>query len=304
MNKRSYILLLLLCAALGGCIGEDNGDCAARYGVELQFRNMEPTRSGDDFLDRVGSVRAVFYDAAGNYLLDRAVSRNDLHRFQGLRLSLPQGEYTAVCWGNASGANTRINYTKHLDASDEALYHPDYTTARAIPTNDPLYYGRVSFTVQPQTESHTVYFKPAHVKLRIEVRGIQYMNPPPADIDKLSIRITNLYPAYTNGMIPSGRVSTYYPKIITDAVFQEAGAWCNILRFDGDDNPIAIEVAPDAAAAAVHTEPLAAFMTTHGLTIRDGHELAISIVITFRPVGGVHVTIGPWTGQPTLPGGM
>jgi hypothetical protein bacD2_03232 len=287
-----------------GCIAEDTDDCILGYEIELHFRDLDVTRGSDYFLDHVGSVQVGVWDQAGTFLFSRSVNKNSLQQFQGIRLDLFEGDYTAVCWGNATGANSYIDYSKGLDTGSDVLYHPNYPTGKPIPTNDSLYYGRLDFTVQGLAASHTVYFKPAHVKLRIEVRGLQHIDPPLANINDLSIRVTDLCPAYTNTMAACGTISTYYPRVKVDAVFSEATAYCDILRFDGDTNPITIQVAANSLSAPLHTESLADFMTTHGLTIADGHELAVNMIVSFSQGGGVKVTISPWVGQPTIPGGM
>lgn len=304
--KRSYLLFFLLGFVLTSCVGENYDSCVPRYDVDLNFRYLDVPGTTDIFPNHVGRVNVgVFDDATGRFVLARTVNKSDLDKFQGARLSLTEGQYTAVCWGNISEAHSYIDNSCDLGSSSEVIYNPNYKTSDPIPSNDSLYYGKTKFSVSPAAPtSRTVDFKPAHVKLRVDVRGLQHINPPLADINDFSVRVTDLHPAYDHDMVTCGTMSTYYPKVEVDNVFQEASALCNILRFDGLTNTIEIQVAADDSSAPIYTIPLNTHMTNYGITIVDGQELAIGILITFRPGDLVTVTVSPWEGKPTQPGDL
>jgi hypothetical protein len=124
------------------------------------------------FLDRTDRVNVGIYNEEEELVKNIQIERESLIVNQGVTLHDLRAEctYTAVCWGNAFD-QTHINW----DARQ--VHHPDlHDDATAVETNDPLTYGRLTFTVHQGINADTVHFEPAVINFEISAMGLQNNN--------------------------------------------------------------------------------------------------------------------------------
>ncbi|MDU1891387.1 MAG: FimB/Mfa2 family fimbrial subunit [Dysgonomonas sp.] len=288
-------LSIIILLALSGCIGDNMDDCPPVNNVILYFEYP-------NFPERINRVNVGIFNKNGLHVMDHQVEKTDLDILQGIQLTLNNGEYTAVCWGNAFD-DTRITcFNPNSSMHDGELSHPNYGTSVRIPTHDSITFGRLNFFIKSKDKvSHTVNMKPAHIKIHVYVKGLAILNTNPAPADYPAIRINNLDPAYDFEMINCGTSSSYHPEVEVDNTLKLAIAKCNTLRFE-DDNPITVDVLTNSASNNIlHTVNLKKFMEDNNINVVDGEELTIPILITFGN-GTVTVTLLSWEGIGVTPG--
>ncbi|MDR0893219.1 MAG: FimB/Mfa2 family fimbrial subunit [Mediterranea sp.] len=163
LHKAIFSWVLFSIVLLSSCIDESLDGC---YG-EVTLRFDYPYNPGVGFSDRVSRVNIGIYGAAGEQVGTMQIEKNSLNAFQGFKTRLPEGEYTAICWGNAY-ANT------YIDQTGKQVRHPDLLNPDAqIATDDSLAYGRVDFEVVYGDDNEaTVHFEPAVIYLEIAVVGV------------------------------------------------------------------------------------------------------------------------------------
>jgi hypothetical protein len=294
-----------------GCeIGEDLSNCPPDQNTVLVFSYLNvpnPDPDDDDsvsFPDNIGQVTTGIFDSEGNFVLEKIMKTP-----QDVTLALPPGTYTAVCWGNAFHDTKIDGFAEGCNMGQGRVYHPNYNGAltyapgNAIPTNDSLYYGKVTFTkVQYQDLRVPVLFKPAHIKLKVTVLELPNTKAETLPQDYPVIRIGNLKAAYDFDMKILGDFVDYYPQVVVDTKNKTASARCDVLRF-GNDNPVTIDVIDNAGDdTALYSLDLEKFIKDNNIAIVDGEEARISIQISFVDVNDITVTLVGWESAPVTPG--
>ena len=289
---KAFPILILL--VLSGCIGDNLDDCPPVDNVILYFEYP-------NFPEKIHRVNVGIFDKNGFHILDQQVEKTDLDILQGIQLTLRNGEYTAICWSNGFD-DTRIKgMAPDSYMNDGELFHPNHGTTSKIPTLDSIHFGRLNFFIKSKDKvSHTVNLKPAHIKIHVFVEGLPILatNPVPADFP--AIRINNLNPVSNFEMNTYGTPVSFHPIVTVDNTEKMAIAKTNTFRFE-DDNPITVDVLERSNSSNIlHTVNLKKFMEDNAITVIDGEELTIPILITFGN-GTVTVQLMDWRGVPVDP---
>ncbi|MBF0647874.1 FimB/Mfa2 family fimbrial subunit [Dysgonomonas sp. GY75] len=296
MKQLKTLILLVASVFFTGCIGEDLSDCLPDQNLTLAFTSL-------NFSDKISRVTVAIYDQNGKLAETVQVEKADLDAFQGVRLYLPAGDYTAVCWANAFD-NTQINgLSMGAGLNEQEVAHPGYFNSARIPTNDALYYGIHTFTVkQDAASSETVAFTPAYIRFVIQIKGLASTAKSEPSSGYPYIRVNNLVPAYDYNMVTHGSPTTYYPPLTVDTGNKLAQALCNVLRF-GAVNPVTIDVLDNSTDNTVlHTVNLQQFIEDNNIVIADGKEVTIPVLISFEGNTVIVTPIDNWGNIPVSPG--
>ncbi|GAB6122719.1 FimB/Mfa2 family fimbrial subunit [Dysgonomonas termitidis] len=294
MKLLKALPVLILLTFFSGCIGDNMDDCPPLNNVILHFNYSS-------FPDHINRVNVGIFDKDGVHVLNQQVDKDDLNTFQGTYLTLNTGEYTAICWGNAFD-DTRITcFDPNSSMHDGEVSHPNYGTSLQIPTHDSLYYGKHNFTVKSRNKvEHTVHFKPSHIKIHVYVKGLASLATNLLPSNYPVIRINNLNPACNFEMQTTGMSTTYHPTVKIDNTEKTAVARCNTLRFE-NDNPITIELLDNAIGNNILcTVGLRKFMEDNSITVQEGEELTIPILIQFKN-GNITIELLKWEEVPVEP---
>lgn len=292
--KTLILLVLIAIIFLPGCIDDDRSGCPVDNNLALTFSYL-------NFAEHIGRVTVAVYDSEDHLAECLQVEKSSLDIFQGIRLNLPSGSYTAVCWGNAFN-NTQIDgLAQGDDLSFQRTANPGYFSSTLITTNDSLYYGMHRFTVNPGTTTNqTITFTPAYIRLIIQIKGLTSTAVDAPTAGYPYIKVNNLAPAYDYTMVTQGDLTTYYPATIVDSSNKLAQTSCNVLRF-GKENSITIDVVENQSTNTVlHRLDLQSFIIANNIEITNGKEVVIPILISFE--AGVTVTkIDGWGDTPVEP---
>lgn len=291
------LLLIALLSSVNSCINDDKDACSPRefdnYYLAFDYYRI--------FSQHINNVNINIYDSLGVCINNQNVNKSDLTKSQGVNLSLNEGKYTVVCWGNAFDNTDIINSTPGNSFAAAYLTHPNLNGSLPIPTNDSLYYSKTQIHISNTSvrQTGTAVFKPAHVKLFIKIVGLL----DDEGKTKSFVRINNLKPVYDFDMNTKGNLVSYYPGIKNiKPQNNEYFVHCDVLRFP-DINPITIDVVENPTTNNIlSSKSLQALMSSAGINIIDGQEAIITITFHFDTEEViVEVGVTPWGENPTDP---
>lgn len=163
--KKAIILYILLLVTVTGCIKENLDDCE----TTLYFSYLGDGTK-EIFPQKIEKVDMYIYNQNNVFVQKTVLNRKELNRQRGTTLNLPSGQYHIICWGNSLN-DTRINEGSSLQ--NNLVGAPHYFTKELISTNDSLYFGEREITIVNESyKVDTVYFSSAHIKMQIELEGL------------------------------------------------------------------------------------------------------------------------------------
>ncbi|MCC8186734.1 MAG: FimB/Mfa2 family fimbrial subunit [Bacteroides sp.] len=282
--------IIFLCFALSflltACIREDLSDCPLPWNVDLSFLYYGDGEE-DIFPRKVERVTVYVMDHSYSSIRRYEVGKNELNNRQGIQLQLPQGEYHAVCWGNAWRAGEEFHSREIQELTDYLLVHGE--DGKEITTMDSLYYGRASFRVDAKgTVTETITFASAHIDMEIHLRGWKHLSPDETKIPQ--VEIIGLPIRYDFSMDLSGEPGVVVPALEKDGKDILSG-YFSLLRFP-DENPIEIHIR-QKEGEIFYTLSLQSFMETHQIRVEGIHEITIPVYFSFGS-HGVEVGVDPW----------
>ena len=270
-----------------GCIREDNmEDCdTCLYFSYLGDFNKEI------FPEKIKKVNLYVYNETGILVETILLDREDLSRTQGTMLNLPAGNYHLVCWGNAN-QDTQIN--DHSAVRSAIVAAPHYFTKEIISTNDSLYIGNKDLVVTGNgQECDTVYFTSSHIKMKIELVGLDNSTDSPIDI-----QIGNLSPTVDFANNFSTENVTYYPGAKLNTTTGSFESDFNVLRYN-DDNDVYINLVNKETGQVIYTLNLKDFMTENQVSVDGINEAFVGVRFRFN---GLSVIVKPWDEENIIPG--
>ncbi len=285
------MLYILLLVTVTGCIKENLDDCE----TTLYFSYL-----GDEtkeiFPQKIEKVDMYIYNQ-NNVCIQKAVlNRKELGRQRGTTLNLPSGQYHVVCWGNSLN-DTKINEGSSL--KNNIVGAPHYFTKELITTNDSLYFGEREITITNEGyRTDTVHFSSAHIKMRIELEGLDAVNNTRAAVSPISIEVGNLSSTVDFTKTFSNERISYYPLVNFDSGIQKFGAKFNVLRFN-NDNEVYLRLHDNQTNKELYTMQLKDFMKENNITVEGINEATVGIRIRFN---GTAVTVKPWDEEVIRPG--
>lgn len=281
---------MLLVVLATGCIKEDMEPCD----VNLIFRYLGDGTK-DIFPEKIEKLDLYVYGESEALIETISLDQGDLKRFQGTSLILPAGKYRVVCWGN-SESNTLLKQVSALSTAVAAA--PHYFTKELISTNDSLYFGSRQIEIfQNNSIADTVYFSSSHIKMRIELEGLEDIAT--ADgYSPIEIEIGNLKPTvdFTNTF--SSENVLYRPIVYREDDKSAFLSKLNVLRFN-DDNTVYINLINKKSNNLIYTLKLKDFMKDNRITVDGINEVTIGIRFRFN---GTSVTVSPWDEEVIKPG--
>lgn len=287
MKLPRYISFLFILLLLVSCIAEDTSRCKKCDGVTLDFYY-------GDFPFKINKVNIGIFNKDGDLVESRLLDKEALSEYQGLRLGLDAGEYTAICWGNAFD-NTQIEGLG-IDSklTDMRVSHPNVGTLQTIQTNDSLFYGKHVFSVKDCGRyTGVVNFKPAHSRFKICVKGLNTSS------DEVFIHIANLKPNYDYNMNTFGDFVTYKPamKIKNNLWLAQS----DVFKFDYD-NPIIVELINPTNNNIISTVDISTFINNNNISLDDNIEVMIPILFDFEN-GDISITpkVSLWEENVVIP---
>lgn len=277
------LLLLILSSA---CIKEDLDDC----GVYVYFSYLGDSNT-EIFPRKIERVNMYVYDESGTLMKTSTFDRDELRLSQGTMLDLPNGNYHLVCWGNAN-ETTRID--NHTSLASAIVAAPHYFTREVITTNDSLYFGMKDIVVHGgRWEQDTVYFTSSHIKMRVEIVGLENEATMP-----LQVEIGNLSPTVDFARNFSSDKERYYPIAQREPITGKSVANFNVLRFQ-DDNDVFVDLINTETGETIYNLSLKDFMQRNSITVDGINEAFVGIRFT---VNGLSITVTPWGEEEIKPG--
>lgn len=256
----------------------------------------------DVFPQYINQVHLYVYSMeTGELVYNQICSQASLGYLQGTRLSLPMGEYRAVCWGNSYELSTLSGCTLHCEQEEGHLIHPACLTGGKIETNDPLYYGTYDFTIRNgENQVETVPFHCAHIDFEVYVKGYESQGHYVGG-EQVTTRIhfNNLLPEYDFWMEKHGTMVSYFPSSAHDTSKECTASYTRTLRFN-EQNPITIDVLDAFTGKTVYTLSLQDFIENEHIRITGKEEITIVILIEFHGMD-VTVQVPNWEEVPVLP---
>lgn len=290
MKKAAVICVSLLTLLMAGCIKEDLEDCY----TTLYFSYLgDGTR--EIFLEKTGKVDMYVYNESGALVQSVVLNRNDLQRKQGFTLQLPDGRYKVVCWGNAY-ADTQVTNGTALHSG--LVGTPHYFTKDRIITNDSLYFGSRDVDLSADIYGvDTVRFSSAHIKMKIELAGLDDMKLP-GNTSPIEVEMGNLRPAVDFLKTFSDENISYYPV----SKFEEAsgvfGLQFNVLRFNDEDD-VYIRLMNKETGNVAYNVNLKDFMKENKITVNGVNEAVVGIRFRFN---NTSIIVRPWEEEDIRPG--
>jgi len=167
-----------------------------------------------------------------------------------------------------------------------------------ISTNDSLYFGEREITIVNESyKVDTVYFSSAHIKMQIELEGLDVgstrvaTSPVSIEMGKLSSTV-DFTKTFSNERV------SYFPLVTFDSNVQKFGSKFNVLRFN-DDNEVYLRLRDLQSNEELYTMQLKDFMKDNNITVNGINEAAVGIRIYFN---GTAITVKPWDEEVIRPG--
>ncbi len=288
--RKAFILYILILLPVTGCIKESLDDC----GTILYF-SYPGDGTKDIFPQKIQKVNLYIYNN-NNACVQRAVlNRKELNHQHGITLNLPSGKYNVVCWGN-SFSDTEINEGTTLQNC--IVGSPHYFTNELILTNDSLYFGeREIAIINEGSITDTISFSCAHVKMQIELEGLDASSTRASVVSPVSIEIGNLSPTVDFTQRCSDEHVSYYPSVNFDSATQRFISKFNVLRFN-NDNDIYIRLYNNQSNMELYRMQLKDFMNENNINVDSINEAMIGIRIYFNETS---ITIKPWREEVVRP---
>lgn len=296
MKFRFIIPFIIAFLSVTGCIREDRSGCPGD--VILTFLYTGDGYS-DIFPDTIDKVDMYVYSTVDNsFVAHTTLTKEELEKNQGARLSLLPGTYRIVLWGNAFD-RTETDY----GPDDAKVSEPGfYSDPEEYGGTDPLYWSCVEISV-PETlrdEERECIFKSSHIKMYVRLTGFRDIIGP--DGEDIVISVTHSgCPAYTDfANIPSSdRLCDITPPLVGDPEDEDSYILTyNVLRF-GEDDDTYIILTDTKDGSELYRISIRDFVRKYNIPVDGVEEVTIPVQITTGPVG---IEITEWNVENVKPG--
>lgn len=349
------MLLSAVVVAMPGCFGvidHMDEDCSCVWDAEINFR-YHPTPTQEALPTYVGSMTHLLFcndvlvgtlsingTTHGEGLFDTTTEADGstpeaTYTLRGLRMSLPEGTYTLMTWGNylsgvsvledtVTGLAPQIGTTR---ISDVHLSHKKASPANhgTLDNCERLYFGHCEFTVSHvQSASHTVDMLNAHMQLSVMVvwKGVT----PPTNLRDIRMRLVDTQVGYlhqTTDVLPfsiSSPMPTYGPREVKEYVpacnsnvgtisadvstLESAKIWSQLIgyRFRDESRPLLSLWSADGNTRLMKDIDLGRFFETLGWERTRNHRQYYEILVTIHD--NDQVTVEPLENIGWIDGGV
>lgn len=308
-NISRFSVILALCCSLllaGSCIRENIDDCPVT--VELAFRYYGDGIT-DVFSERVDSVSMWVYRLDGTFRSGERISAAALDTLQGVRLSLPQGDWRLVFWGN-DGESSHVD-PRNLE---EMIATEEYRSGDTPDRLDRLYHATVDLSL-PMTlrvQRDTVEFHSSSVAVTVEMVGFENLDAGSSGVPQLSsdddepeilFRHSDIHAAIGWDNTSSDSRITYEPDISRVDSTGSLITHYRVPRFDDSDCGT-LEIHTADGSSQLWSGDLASIMAEQGITtegIEEAH-VRLKIVRTVDGINGyVQIRVVPWDSEIVYP---
>ena len=187
------------------------------------------------------------------------------------------------------GDGTKEIFPQKIEKVDMYIYNQ---------TNDSLYFGEREITIVNESyKVDTVYFSSAHIKMQIELEGLD-VGSTRAATSPVSIEMGKLSSTVDFTKTFSNERVSYFPLVTFDSNVQKFGSKFNVLRFN-DDNEVYLRLRDLQSNEELYTMQLKDFMKDNNITVNGINEAAVGIRIYFN---GTAITVKPWDEEVIRPG--
>lgn len=252
------------------CIREDMSKCRECEGIILNF-------DYPSFSQKIDKVNIGIFGENGILVESRQIDKDALVAFQGIKLGLEAGSYTAICWGNAF-ENTQIKgFGVDAKLTDVEVFNPFCRTSSTVHSCDSLFYGKHTFTIPSNRKyTGTVNFVPAHIRFMICIKGLDTERYAPY------IRISRLMSSYDSEMRTFGEYTDYHPSMRSNNDSKQWNTRSDVLRFDYE-NPISVDlIDPAGNDNILASVNINSFVKENNISLEKNKEVTIPIVFTFE----------------------
>ena len=164
--------------------------------------------------------------------------------------------------------------------------------------NDSLYFAEREITIVNESyKVDTVYFSSAHIKMQIELEGLD-VGSTRAATSPVSIEMGKLSSTVDFTKTFSNERVSYFPLVTFDSNAQKFGSKFNVLRFN-DDNEVYLRLRDLQSNEELYTMQLKDFMKDNNITVNGINEVTVGIRIYFN---GTAITVKPWDEEVIRPG--
>lgn len=292
MNPKKLLILLPFIVLFVGCIKDDADDDTCPTSSTLYF-----SYTGDGLTElfpaKISNVWLYVFNTDDVLVTKLSIDRTQLSAYQGTKLTLPQGQYHVVCWGNTFSKAIDKNGTDRINAE---LSHPDYEGGSTVTTNDSLYYAYRLLTVPPvPVKNDTIHFQGAHIKFRVFLHGAySSATSTRSNPSAYYIRINQLPPTY-NFALQSLKLPIAYKPVGVEETEVGTSKPVFVYRFNtlriADDNPVTIDIIDVQTEQIVHTLSLKDYMALYGIHVNGINEAIINVHFVISSIG---ITVLPW----------
>lgn len=309
--RHTCIILSLLLAGCNDWIYDDRSNCPPEGdNVTLLFTRM--VAGSDEFRGNVLTADVMVYDESDRFITHKAVSQADLAAFRAARkdgrsgtfLTLPEGTYRIVCWGNADAHSLFENLDATHTLDEALLLHTAWQAGRSD-SDDPMYYAPrmtdidtpeiFTVTVPRRYESitATIDFTAAHKTVEVFIKGLAALP---------EVEIASLAGAYDFHMHTQAGKPMCFAQTAGNVTFQGntfAGTKFHTAHFK-NENTIQVHINSAADHSTLYTVDMRQFLTDNGITLDETDHDRIQILVTF--IGAdVKVTVPSWANEPVKP---
>ncbi len=281
---------------LTSCIKGDSGDCPESYPRELRFIYYGNGNT-DVFPSHINSVDLYVFDEQGAYINNYTYTQGQLNALQGANLTLPQGNYTIVCWGNVTGLSTITNDNNLLDTYH--LYSTPYLNREHVTDFDSLYYGKHTLAVSGGTNARdTVYFQSSHINMEVYVQGLRTAQTRAEGDPNGWFAVRSVFAGYDFDMEVTEDLTDVYPDLVDDTTGEWVMSRFRLFRFR-NRNDIVLDFY-NGEGELVYVLPLQDFLATHQINVEGVNEITVPIRVSFEGTN-VHVSVAEWDEEVVKP---
>ncbi|MGL4851241.1 MAG: FimB/Mfa2 family fimbrial subunit [Phocaeicola sp.] len=294
-----FLILPLIVGLLSGCIMDVFDDCLVES--RISFTYFPKNALNDLFNEKVESINLFIYNSDGFLEHSQFFSKAEFDADQSITFLLAQGEYTVICWANATEKNTLFKGLSRNEKLNQIMVtHPYFETHRAFPTLDSLLFVAAPLSITEfENKNITLNFSPATIRINLKLIGISH-----SPLIRFSHLPASLNYESTNWVLQSMDFTTivYEPSVNYDITQQEAIASVNVPRFRST-TPGYIELFDLLGSQIMTPISISELIAEYLIELDDNNEIVIPIEITFSDTN-TKITITDWEETTIKPGGI
>lgn len=313
MNFRHLILAFILLAATGcGLVNDSLSNCPSEEESSLVLDMHFIDDEGENkYSQRMDSLHIYLFDQEGFLKQVKMVSNEEIKRSQRVSIDVQSGRYQLVCWGNIN-REVYVNLQPGSSIIGGTIEH--VTPENKFTKGVPLYYAPYNKeekqeieVVEGKENRADVYFRPAHVTLKVSVEGYDHNVAEDSGINPY-IEVAKLDPKYCfrqNNILAEEKLSYLQQTTshhtregenddLSDAIFYTPRLTM--------DNCVELYLKPTTTDEPIYTVFLQEELRKQQIDIEKVKEHTVLLRIIFSSTGvEVKLSVSPWSDELTYP---